>query len=290
MPTKFEEFTEALATKLIAAMETADGNWTRGWVASGGLPRNVATGKTYSGGNALMLMLLDRSSHWATYKQWAALGGQVRKGEKSATILVPIFKKDDDGESKMVGFRTASVFSADQQDGWTPPALPSGADIDANAEAFFAAQGVTTTFGGDRACYSPIEDRIYMPLREAFTDTGAFYGTLAHEHAHATGHDSRLGRALSGKFGSNEYQLEELTAEMTSAFCLAHLGLSAEPRPDHALYLKSWVKALHGSPKAAWTAAGAATTAFSYLMGKAGQSMDSPALVEYSEDGYTPAA
>ena len=35
------------------------------------------------------------------------------------------------------------------------------------------------------------------------------------------------------------YSVEELVAELTAAFTLAHLGLSSEPREDHAQYIAS---------------------------------------------------
>lgn len=277
---KYDEFCERLAAKLIAAMETADGNWIKPW-AGEGIPRNVATGKSYNGGNALWMMLVGAPGPWGTYKQWAAVGGQVRKGEKSTAILVPMFKKDDDGEQKMIGFRGAAVFSYDQQDGWVKPLTGAGdSPIDA-AEAFFAAQGVSTLIGGDRACYSPTSDDIWMPPIGDFVSADAYYGTLAHEHVHATSHDKRVGRKVSTTFGSTEYAFEELVAEMGSAFCLAHLGLSAEPRPDHAQYLKNWIRGLHDDPKAAWNAAKLATVAFSYMAHKAGAKVDGPKLIDY---------
>ena len=42
---------------------------------------------------------------------------------------------------------------------------------------------------------------------------------------------------LGKRFGDNAYSVEELIAELTAAFTLAHLGLSSEPRPDHAQYI-----------------------------------------------------
>lgn len=67
---------------------------------------------------------------WATYRQWAELGAQVRKGEKSS--LVVFYKKyepepdpdnaDDNGKRRFA--RASYVFNAAQVDGFMLPAAP----------------------------------------------------------------------------------------------------------------------------------------------------------------------
>ena len=60
---------------------------------------------------------------------------------------------------------------------------------------------------------------------------------------------------------------EELVAELGSAFLCADLGLSPEPREDHAPYIASWLKALDGDPRAVATAATRAQRAVDFLHG-----------------------
>ena len=55
--------------------------------------------------------------------------------------------------------------------------------------------------------------------------------------------------------------MEELVAELTAAFTLAHLGLSSEPRQDHAQYIASWLKVLKADKRAIFTAASKAQQA-----------------------------
>lgn len=85
--------------------------------------------------NNTMLVFLQRSDATmvAGYKRWkAALGRQVRKGEKAIKILAPIVRKETDagtGEevSRVVGFRDANVFALEQTesvDGSPPPSPP----------------------------------------------------------------------------------------------------------------------------------------------------------------------
>lgn len=49
--------------------------------------------------------------------------------------------------------------------------------------------------------------------------------------------------------------LEELVAELRADFPCSGLQLSSEPRPDHAAYLASWLKALKADPRAIFAAA-----------------------------------
>ena len=66
-----------------------------------------------------------------------------------------------------------------------------------------------------------------MPERRLFTGTPtssateAYYGTLLHELTHWTGAKTRCARDLTGRFGSQAYAMEELVAELGSAFLSA---------------------------------------------------------------------
>ena len=73
-----------------------------------------------------------------------------------------------------------------------------------------------------------------------------------------------------GRFGNEAYAFEELVAEIGAAFLCAALGISNEPRPDHAQYIQSWLKVLKGDSKAIFTAASAASKAVAYLDGLQG--------------------
>jgi len=95
--------------------------------------------------------------------------------------------------------------------------------------------------------------------------TEAYYGTLLHELGHWTGHESRLARDLSGRFGTESYAGEELVAEMTSAFLCAHLRTSPTPREGHAQYMNSWMQKLKKDKRAFFTAASAAQAVADYL-------------------------
>ena len=59
--------------------------------------------------------------------------------------------------------------------------------------------------------------------------------------------------------------MEELVAELGSAFLSADLNLVAEPREDHASYIESWIKVLKNDKRAIFSAASHAQRAADYL-------------------------
>ena len=58
--------------------------------------------------------------------------------------------------------------------------------------------------------------------------------------SHWTGHASRLNREMDKRFASAGYAMEELRAELASAFIAAELGIPADI-PQHASYIQNWI-------------------------------------------------
>ena len=141
------------------------------------------------------------------------------------------------------------------------------------ADAFFQAINASVRHGGNRAYYAPDSDHIQMPPFQAFREGIAYYSTLAHEHTHWTAPTARCDRQLGKRFGDNAYAAEELIAELGAAFTCAHLGLSTEPREDHAQYIQSWLKVLKAGTRAIFTAASKAQHATDWLIARAGESV-----------------
>ena len=59
--------------------------------------------------------------------------------------------------------------------------------------------------------------------------------------------------------------LSGYVAELGAAFLCGDLGITAEPRPDHAAYIGHWLRILKGDRKAIFTAASAANKAAEFL-------------------------
>lgn len=269
--TQTELFNEI--TRKVKTMMTNEGtNWLKPWTTGA---TNALTGKRYRGINCLFL---SGSAHWATYKQWQELGCQVQKGQKATTGLLfkPVqWSKEIEGEKESGVYfllKEFKVFSASQVDGFEAPAAhKSEFERHAAAEEFIANTGANIVTGS-AAYYQPGNDLVTMPPASDFIDTEtstakqSYYSTMFHELAHWTGHSSRLDRLKTTRFGSIDYAKEELVAELAAAMACGHLGLSAEPRADHARYLNNWIEALDENPKYFAQACGRATRACEYLI------------------------
>lgn len=262
---------------VIKDLEAGVAPWTKPWKngpATGIMPHNGATHRPYHGIN-VMILWAEREEkgystpNWMTYRQAQTLGAQVRKGEKATTIVFTKklhFKDKETDEEKQVSMlRTYSVFNEDQIDGLIraePQELPPEARIEA-IEAFLKATGAQVNIGGNKACYVPSLDFICMPYAHQFKSIERYYATSFHEHAHWTGHKSRLDRDLSKRFGTKAYAAEELVAELSAAFLCAHLGIAGELR--HAEYIATWIKLLKDDSRAIFTAAAKASQAADFL-------------------------
>lgn len=265
----------AVTNSIIATLEAGQqGQWQCPWHRKGGsLPVNALTGKHYRGINTLALWCAEQThgygdTRWATYKQWAELGAQVRKGERST--LITFFKElgeDEDGRKRIVA-RASYGFNASQVEGAPEAGEPLPASewhLPEVYDGFVERTGATIIRGGEMACYIPDQDLIRIPSRSRFATAHGYASTMAHELVHWSGAKSRLDRDLTGRFRSQAYAAEELIAELGAAFLMAELGLEAEPHPTHASYIASWISLLKSDSRAIFTAASAASKAAGYL-------------------------
>lgn len=273
--------------RIVQMIEEEPGMFKAPWHLPPGMaapPTNAATQAEYRGINVLGLWLEATlrnypSNIWASYRQWKSMGAQVRKGERGA--LVVFFKRieampadgtdhERHGTLRFVA-RASYVFNSAQVEGYTPPPAPTAAfnQIE-EVEAFVQAIDATIDHGFPLARYRRAEDRIEMPDRGWFVDEGgraeqSYYAVLLHELVHWTGAEHRLNRVFGARFGDHAYAFEELVAELGAAFMCASFGVSTEPRPDHAAYVKEWLSVLKDDPRAIFTAAKEAQNAFEYL-------------------------
>lgn len=275
---------ERVTNEIIKAIEAGAGEYRMPWHLGSCVPRNAGTKLPYRGVNLIALGSAARvrgfqSTLWATYRQWGKLGAQVRRGEKASVIV--FFKReeadhndeDDDTKRNRVVIRGSFVFNAEQVDGWREEAEAHEDTIEHldTVESFIGSLGAVIKYGGDAAYYHKPLDQIHMPIRQQFAGTSAraaaeaFYSVLLHELTHWSGHPKRLNRDLSGRFGTSAYAMEELIAELGAAFLCADLGISVQPRRDHAAYVASWLLVLRRQKTVIITAAGTATSACRYL-------------------------
>lgn len=272
----------AVTDRIVQQLEKGVVPWRKPWtgVRSGAI--SGATGKPYS---LLNQMLLAKDGEWYTWNQIQALGGKVRKGEKSSMVVfwkqTPV--KDEDpatGEQieRMIPvLKYFNVFHIDQLDGIEaktidPEAIDPATDTAADAiiAGYLQRSGVELEHRkGDEAFYSPAVDRAVLPLREQFPSMAEYYSTAFHELTHSTGHSSRLDRiSRRAFFGNEDYSREELVAEIGAAALLNHCGIeTADSFKNSAAYIQSWLRALRNDKKLIVSAAGAAAKAFELITG-----------------------
>lgn len=267
---------DTVTNTIIEAIEQGAGRWQMPWTAKAiHLPKNASTGAYYNGINIITLWATSHlkgfgSDEWGTFKQWKALGGAVRKGEKAAHIVFykefDVEPADEQDSGKRRVARGYAVFNRDQVDGLevqeeVSPCETSLVDRIPELEAYIANTRVDIRHGGRSAFYHTGEDYIALPERVSFRDTEHstatenYYSAVLHELTHWTGAEHRLNRETGIKFGDSLYAFEELVAELGAAFLCARLGITPETRPDHSQYIAHWLQAMKADNKAIFKAA-----------------------------------
>ncbi|UCI10712.1 ArdC family protein [Mesorhizobium sp. B1-1-8] len=278
-----------ITTKIIAELEDGRLPWVQPWGTSAAkaplaMPRNASSGRRYSGINVLILWgaVIEHGfpgQSWLTFRQALSLGGNVRKGEHGTSVVyadrfVPEDEKKRAGEcgdnARAIPFlRRFTVFNAAQcdnlpEDVAVQTAPPTPGLVEPRVEALIKATGIDFRIGGNNAFYACGPDFVQVPPPQAFFEPINWHRTALHELGHATGHASRVGRDLSGSFGSKKYAFEELVAEIAAAFCCASLAIV--PTVRHADYIGSWLEVLRDDNRAIVRAASQASRAADWLL------------------------
>ncbi len=290
MQTARDDVYTRVTDAIITELEKGVRPWLKPWNAehmAGKINRPLRhNGEPYKGVNVLMLWMAAEaqgfaSPIWMTFNQAKEMKAGVRKGAKGSLVVyanhLTRTETGEDGEEAerdvyfMKGY---TVFNVEQIEGlpdrfYEPaaPRLDPVQRIDA-ADLFFANTGADIRHGGNQAYYAGGTDHVQMPPFESFRDAEAYCATLAHELAHWTKHPARLDRNCDRKrFGDDGYAREELVAEIGAAFLCCDLGITPEPREDHASYLAHWLEVLKEDKRAIFQAAAHAQKAVEHLHG-----------------------
>ncbi|MEO9474614.1 MAG: zincin-like metallopeptidase domain-containing protein [Cyclobacteriaceae bacterium] len=258
-------------------------------LAALGIPENPTTSKRYQGINILALWFNQKSKEfqsnkWASFKQWKEAGSHVKKGEKGTRIIFykTLVKDNENGNSedekiKIPMLKQYVVFNASQVEGYEDSEkniIPECDKVNRLnlVDDFCKNTKAEIRTGGDRAYYTPIGDYINMPETSLFYDsentsaTENYYSVLLHELTHWTGAKSRLNRDWEkSQKPKEDYAFEELVAELGSAFLCAQHNINQSHPKNHALYIKSWLKALRNDKSFIFKAAAQAAKASDYL-------------------------
>lgn len=276
---------------IVAELERGTRPWLKPWHAenlAGRISRPLRhNGQAYKGINILMLWAAAElrgfsCPFWFTFQQARELGAFVKKGEHgSPVVYASKFTKTETNDAgdqidqEIPFLKEYVVFNGEQIEGLPKHFLQLAEAVRSEplrrieqAEEFFKNTGAEIRTGGNQAYYAIEPDYVRMPPFETFRDAESHAATLAHELTHWTRHTSRLNREFGRKkWGDEGYAMEELVAELGSAFLCADLRITPEVREDHAAYIASWIKVLKDDKRAVFSAASHASRAVDYLHG-----------------------
>jgi len=299
---------EILTNQLIEFFEKGN-TFKKDWnTTTKGKVLNCKTSEEYNGSNVVLLMMhqiLNGHPHsiYCGYGQGKTLKMRLKKGSKSARILMPILhsedKKDSEGKTildalgdpvknKWTTFKTACVFNIDQFEdsaakqkilnkfvsapGPTVQKFKDHKPTEKLINSYIKRESIDVFFGGNSAFYTPSADTVNMPSKEQFTSQCGFYGTYLHELIHSTGsaNPMRLNRKTLTDPNTNRtsYATEELITELAAVNLCHELKISTIDKiQNSAAYLESWVKTLKADKKILFKLLNQSTKAIKYLKG-----------------------
>lgn len=282
--------------RIIAMLEKGVIPWRLPW-SKYGLARNYATQHIYSGIN---LLLMNNTEHpipyFMTFKQVQENGGRVKKGAKSEMVVFfnVIFKDKEnntvskeralqmDRSNKEVSpirfIKYFHVFNVRDIEGialtYPEIQLKDHHRIEKCEQVLNAMPNPPEFIEQDanKAYYNSVHDYFNLPDIRQFETPEDYYATLFHELSHATGHEKRLKRPTitnPNTFGSKEYALEELIAEISASYVCASLGIDFDPIIENsAAYLQGWLKVLKQDKMFIFKATAEAQKSADYILGK----------------------
>jgi len=297
---------EVLTNQLIEFFEKGN-TFKKDWnTTTKGKLLNCQTSAEYNGSNVVLLIMhqiLNGHPHsiYCGYGQGKTLKLKLKKGSKSARILMPILhsedKKDSEGktvldalgepvQNKWTTFKTACVFNIDQFEdseqkqkildkfvSAPEPTVQKFKDhkpTEKLINSYIKRESIDVYFGGDSAFYTPSADTVNMPSKEQFTSQCGFYGTYLHELIHSSGHQKRLNRPTltAPNTDRKAYATEELITELAAVNLCHELKISTIDKiQNSAAYLESWVKTLKQDKKILFKLLNQSTKAIKYLKG-----------------------
>lgn len=263
-----------IANKYCELLENFEGRWENPVIDFRAL--NNFSKKCYRGFNAMYLSFISSAKNcnkYGTFKQWTDAGFKIKAGAKGIPVFFwkaytktignlneqPLETSETDEtnetvETKEKTFLVARkyiVFNGADVEGFNPTNNLPADNFDKNEieriENFF--NNIDNGAKVERlatatAYYSKTSDVVNVPPTINYKSLIELCSSFAHEFAHSTGHESRLNRDLSGKFGSATYAKEELIAEISAGMIAGHLGYAYQFNKQILAYLKSWLGAI----------------------------------------------
>ena len=269
-----------VTNRIIEHLEKGVVPWQKPWTDAG-LPQNLVTGKHYRGINVWLLNTLNYSQNsFLTFKQVNDLGGSVKKGEKSHEVIFWKWLEKENKETKekekVPILRYYKVFNIDQCTDIPKEKLPPPV-VERKNNPLETCEKIITEMpkrpdirhNEQRAYYHKLEDYVNMPKMETFKSSEDYYGVLFHETVHSTGNSERLNRKELVNSNSNRtdnYAIEELTAEMGASYLKSFAGIPIEKLENNAAYIQGWLERLKNDKRFIVHASAQAQKATAYIL------------------------
>lgn len=287
---------ERLVKEFLNVLQDDKLDWVKMWHdVAADTPYNAETNRKYKGTNRFLLSLVAyiegyTDPRWMTMNQANKHGYSINPGEHAVPVVYykpwdlinKAYLSWEEYEDEIKSGRDVHDFSLRcfYSNVWNACQMTGLPEIKVETFEGTKASEVLDVMstnmdieilndGGNRAYYSPTEDKIHLPRIEVFKTSSAYNATALHELAHSTGHKSRLDRKLSTFFGSDSYAFEELVAEMSSAFVCAYLKdveYDETHINNHKAYIQNWVQPLKDDPSILNKAVGVAEGVCDYML------------------------
>lgn len=275
---------QIITTRIISLLEQGTIPWKQPWVDAG-VPRNLFTKRPYRGINFWLLLSLQYEVNaFLTWDQIKTIGASVNKDEKGHIVVFwKNVKKqpeelDEKGYPKTVPMlRYYKVFNIAQCRDIPEALVPKKEAGLAEFNPIHECEAILHSIPNcpeirskeQKAYYHIEKDYINMPKKKSFTSVESYYATLFHELVHSTGAEKRLGRKSvidMNEFGSEQYSLEELIAELGTAYLCSVTGIAHAELENSAAYIKGWLEKLKNDKRFIVQASGHAQKAVDYIL------------------------
>jgi antirestriction protein ArdC len=276
---------QIITSRIIELLEQGTVPWKQPWT-SAGVPRNLFTKRPYRGINFWLLQSLQYAQNaFLTWDQIKTIGASVKKDEKGHIVVFwkNVKKQPEELDSKgypktIPVLRYYKVFNIEQcrdiPEGVLPPTETSLESFNPIHECEAILHAIPNCpdirSKEQRAYYHIAEDYINMPKKKSFKTVESYYSTLFHELVHSTGSEKRLGRTSvtdMHEFGSEQYSMEELIAELGTAYLSSITGIAHAELENSAAYIQGWLGKLTNDKRFIVQATGHAQKAVDYILG-----------------------
>ena len=276
---------QLVTDQIISLLEQGIVPWQRPW-AEAGVPANLLSKRQYRGINLWLLLSLNyEQNYFLTWDQIKSMGGSVKKGETGHIVVFwkPVQKKAEeerDTKQKQVPMlRYYKVFNIAQCRDIPENLIPKSDVAAVDREPILECEAIINSMANSptivhkeqKAYYRIDIDTINMPKKKSFKSLESYYSTLFHELVHSTGAEKRLGRKTLTDmvpFGSESYAMEELIAEMGSAYLCRFSGVLPNEINNTVAYLDNWLGVFKKDKRFIISASGQAQKAVDLILGR----------------------